>query len=236
MHRSALAALLLLVFSACSPQTSSPPPIRVAVSPGAQPLSQAIAGCVPTETGLALETGYPSAIDPLEFDLVFRLGEPEPDSGFAAQIAWEEIVLIVNPANQVGISRETAAALFAGRVQNWSELGGSDLAVSLWAGPESDEARRAFEESVLRGTVSGGAHLTTDPGAALEAVAGDPGAIAIMPAAWVDETVRQIDLDVSVPVIAVAGDEPAGAARELLACLQSPAGQNALSNDYLPFR
>lgn len=238
MKKSALVLLFILLLTACSPQASSLPTLRIAVSPAAQPISEAMANCAPinTETGLSIEMSYPNTVDFAKFDLLVRLGEPAQEPLFAAQLAWENIILIVNPGNDVEISREIAASLFSGRVQNWSELGGEDVAVTLLAGPESDEARQAFEQSVLLGSISGGTRVATNPTAALEAVGNNPGALAILPAAWADETVRQIDFSVQVPVIAAAASEPTGAIQDMLACLQGPIGQAVISNQYVPFQ
>ncbi|MCL5429790.1 MAG: hypothetical protein M1347_08355 [Chloroflexi bacterium] len=210
----------------------------MAVSPAAQPVSEAVADCAPIneEVRLSIEMQYPNIVDLDEFDLFVGLAEPDPEAGFAAQLAWEQLVLIVNLENDVDISRDIASALFSGRVQNWSELGGDDVTVSLWAGPESDEARQAFEANMLRGSVSGETRVATNPETALEAVANDPGAAAILPAAWADERVRLIDLGVQVPVVAVASEEPTGPIRDLVACLQGPTGQESLSNRYTPFQ
>jgi hypothetical protein len=55
-------------------------------------------------------------------------------------------------------------------------------------------------------------------------------------AAWADETVKSIDLGLQMPVIAVTAEEPSGAVRDLLACLQGPVGQQAISEHYIPFQ
>lgn len=238
MDKLFLAILSILLLSACGSQASDAPTLRVAVSPSAQPVTEAIANCAPTaeEINLAIEVRYPSTASQEDFDLFIQLGGPDSETVFAAQLAWEQIVLVVNRGNDSDISREAATLLFSGRVQNWSDLGSEDVTVTLWAGPESDEARQIFEEGVLLGSVSGSARLATNPADAVEAVADNPGAAAILPAAWVDETVEQIDLGLQVPLIAVSSGVPTGVVREFLACLQNPAGQDALSNHYLPFQ
>lgn len=238
MKKSKLVLLSILLLAACNPQASDLPTLHIAISPAAQPVSETIANCAPinSEAGLSIEMRYPDTVELAEFDLLIRLGEPGQESVFAAQLAWEQIALVVNPGNDVDISRDIVAALFSGRVQSWPELGGDDVAVSLWAGPEGDEARQAFEADVLLGSVSGGTHVATNPATSIEAVANDPGGAAILPAAWADETVKLIDLDIQLPLIAVAADEPTGAVRELLACLQGPVGQAALSDHYIPFQ
>ncbi len=237
MKKAAVAFLVILLFTACSPQPSELPTLRIVVSPAAQPISEAVARCVPNngDVAFSIEMQYPSTADLEGSDLLIRLGEPG-EAGFAAQLAWEQIALIVNPGNSVEISSTAAADLFGERIQNWSELNGEDLPVNLWAGPDSDEARQAFESEVLLSSVSSNTHIASNPETALKAVAQDPGAVAILPAAWADETVREVDMGLQVPVIAIAGEEPTGPLRELLACLQSPLGQEELSKQYAPFQ
>lgn len=238
MKKLPLVSLAVLLLSACAPQPSELPTFRIVVSPSAQPISAAVANCVPIDgqAGFSIEMQYPTTVDLDEFVLLINLGEPSQEGVFATQLAWEEIALIVNPGNDVDISRDVAISLFRGRMENWSELGGDETPVSLWAGPESDEARQIFEGRVILGSVSGDTRVATNPDTSIAAVANDPGAIAIMPAAWADETVRQIDLDLQVPVIAVTKDEPAGPIRDLLACLQGPKGQESISISYTPFQ
>ncbi len=238
-HLSSTGIAVLFFLSACGSQAIGTSSLRVAVSPAAQPVSEAIADCAPIneKVTFSVEMQYPSVVSLNEFDLLIRLGDPIQDSGFAAQLAWEKIVLITNPDNDLEISRDVAASLYSSRVQNWSELGGDDAAVTLWAGPESDEARQAFEASVLLfGPISGGTRLATNPATGLEAVANDPGSLAILPTAWADDSVRQIDLGLQIPVIAITAEEPTGLVRDLLACLQSRAGQELLANHYTPFQ
>src|SRR3972149_1810510 len=94
-----IAALLFL--SACGSQAIDTPSLHVAVSPAAQPVSEAVADCAPIneEVRLSIEMQYPNIVDLDEFDLFIGLGEPDPEAGFAAQLAWEQLVLIVNLEN-----------------------------------------------------------------------------------------------------------------------------------------
>jgi len=238
MKKLTLALLVILLLSACSPPTSDLETVRIVISPATQPVSEAISRCVPLDANVvfSIEMRYPKVTNSEGFDLLIHLGKPNPESSFTAQFAWEQIVLIINQENQLDISRDNAADLLSGRIQNWSELNGADIPVNLWAGPESDEARQAFEEEVLLSPVSGNTRLATNPATAIEAITKDPGAVAILPAAWADETVRQVNLGIEVPVIAETPVEPSGKIGDLLACLQGPIGQEQISKLYTPFQ
>ncbi len=224
-----------MLVSACSPQPEAGPSLHIVLSPAAQPVSAAVAACMPNVENLSakLEARYANFVDLDDVDLFVRLGEPAEEPEFAAQVAWENIVVVLHPDNELDLSRSQLADLFSGRVEDWSELAGEAAAVSLWVGPESDEARQAFEADVLLGSpVTGAANLATNPEDVLAAVAADPAAAGILPAAWADESVRAIELEVELPVLALAAGEPSGAARQLLACLQGEVGQAALAELY----
>lgn len=233
--RLAIILCLGLVASACSPQTEARPSLRIALSPAALPASAAVSACLQRvqDASVSIEVRHPSVVNLEEVAFYIQLGEAGEEPGFAAQVAAENVVVILHPSNEIEFSLAQIADLFSGRVQNWSELGGEEAAVNLWVGAESDESRRAFEARILRGSpVAGSAHLATNPEDLLAAVAADPAAAGILPAAWVDATVQAIEIGIELPVLALAAEEPSGAGREVLACLQGEVGQAVLGTLY----
>lgn len=230
--------MFLLV--ACSPQAEPAAALRIAISPAAQPVSSAVANCAPggEDLFMSIDVRYPSVVDLDQYDLFIRLGEPQDLPSFAAQLAWEQIVVVLNNGNEtINLTTQQLADIFSGRAANWSELGGQGGAIALWVGPASDETRQAFEERVLLGSpVSGAANLAADPQTLLDAIAADPLAAGLLPAAWADESIQQIDLGLDLPVLAISDQEPSGAAAQLLACLQSANGQSLLSEHYRPLQ
>jgi len=233
-------SLLCALLVNCGGKGESTPSLRIAISPAAQQASTAILACIPQEENLSISIDplYANTFDLGDYDLFVRLGEPAEEINFAAQLAWERILVILNPDLGVSsLSRGELIALFSGRVSAWEEFGAGDLPVSLWVPPGSDEARQIFQIELLQGgPVSGGAHLAADPAQLLAAVTEDAGAIGILPAAWADDNVEQIDLGIQVPLLAVATQEPGSAAAQLIACLQSESGQALLSEQYVPFQ
>ncbi|MEX2144375.1 MAG: hypothetical protein WD740_07245 [Anaerolineales bacterium] len=227
--------LLLFLAGACSPQADERPTLRIVLSPSAHPVRAAVAACMQEFDNLTaiIEMRHPSVVDLTEIDFFVQLGEPEQQAGFAGHLAVERVVVILHPSNKMKLSRAYIADLFSGRVQDWGALGGEELAVNLWVGSDSDETRRAFETEMLLGSpVAGSAHLVTNPEKLLAAVAADPAAAGILPAAWVNESVLAIETGIELPVLALAAEEPSGAAREVLACLQGEVGQAALGELY----
>lgn len=224
-----------LFANACSPQATAGPIVQVAISPAAQPVSAAIFACVPESVSVVFDVLYPSVVDLDIVDFYVQLGEADEPPEFAAQLATAHIVVVLHSDSALELTNGQIADLFSGRVTDWSELGGEAGKVELWVGPESDEARQAFEDLVLRGSpVAGTANLATNPEDVLAAVAADPTAAGLLPMAWADESVHTIELGIQLPVLALASQAPSGAARQLLACLQGEVGQKAMAELYKP--
>lgn len=64
-------------------------------------------------------------------------------------IALDGVAVIVHPDNPVeGLTRERLAALFTGRVDRWTELGGEDRPVAVYGREAGSGTRAAFEEAL----------------------------------------------------------------------------------------
>ena len=120
-----LLGLSILAVS-CSPAAEPGPSLHIAISPAAQPVSAAVAACMPNTEDLSatVEIRYADFVDLDEVDFFIQLGQPAELPEFAAQLAWEEIVVIVHAENELELSRSHFMDLFSGRVEDWSELGG----------------------------------------------------------------------------------------------------------------
>lgn len=225
---------LLLAVTACSGPDAEPQLLRVGVSADAAPAGPALMACAPNAENIQVEVeAAPPAAAVGDYDVLIRLGVQE-EAGFAAQIAEERIVAVLNPGNPLSnVNRQTIAAIFSGRVRDGSDLGGNPGAIVAWAGLEGEEARALFETELLGGaSVGGDTRLAGSPQQLLTAVAADPAAVGLLPAALADERVDVVELGLRVPVLATASTEPAGAVRQLIACLQSGAGQALLDAQY----
>jgi len=66
-------------------------------------------------------------------------------------IGMDGLAVIVNPDNPIAhISTENLAKLFAGNITNWSELGGPDLAVKIFARDSNSGTWDSFKSMVLK--------------------------------------------------------------------------------------
>lgn len=234
--KRSICLLVLLAAAACSRESQPPQVLRIGLTDDAAPVGEALLACAPQDEDIPvrIERVAPTAAALDEYDLLARLGAPEEETGFAALVAEEQIVLVLNPDNPLqSLTTSQAAEIFAGRVTAWSELGGEEQEISAWIGLEGGEARDLFGAEILRGgRVGGNTRLAGSVEQLLDAVAEDPGAVGVLPAALVDERVKAVEIGLNVPVLVLAAGEPEGAARQLVACLQSGAGRDFLDGQY----
>ena len=236
-----LAFFFVGLMSACSPDltvTLQPIPqtVNIAITPATTPIGEALQVCAANNAGMNLNVIAlpPDFIDLDDVDLAFQLGQPNTLPAFAAPIALDRVVVILHATNPINIlSNQELQDLFAGRVTNWSQLGGNRQNVEIWIALEGDETRVTFDNIILEANlISPIARLAPNPEVMLESIADDPGAIGYLPQSWLTEAVKLIDLDIELPVLALAVEEPDSPVRELLVCLLGEMGQRSLGSRY----
>src|SRR3990170_5948471 len=233
-------SLFALLVAACTaPPSATPLPtpqlVRVVYPPSLSPMTGALYRCAQATPGMVLSVSEipASAFDIQQAEITLWLGEP-PGGVYAALLARQEILVILNPANPIDrISGADLRALFDGTVTNWQAVGGDDLEVAVWVYPQNNELLEIVESAILPGRqFSSQAWLAPDAAAMLEAIPKDPAAIGALPRAWLSAAVKPVEIDQDLresllpPVLALAKEEPQGIVREFLSCLQSPIGQN----------
>ncbi len=234
-----LSLTILLLLAACQPAAvpdAAPEMVDtllVQVSPAARPVIPAVQACAALlpDVDIQIVERFASQAEP---GLLIRLGEPE-DEGFSlAQIAREEIGVILNPNNPAAsLTVDQVRDLLTGKTTSWADLGGADQAVKVWELYPGDEARQAIERQLLNGVpLASSASLAPDPEALLDTVAADPAAIGVLPSAWVQDGVKFILVGIRLPVL-IASDQPLeGHPADLAACLQGKTGQTILDAVY----
>lgn len=78
-------------------------------------------------------------------------------------VAIDSLILITNPANPVkSLTTEQVRQIYAGQITNWSEVGGTDLAITVVSLPDGSGTKSVFEDRIF-GTASAtlGAVLVT---------------------------------------------------------------------------
>ncbi len=236
--------LLCLFATACQPLPATPIPtltvVRVQYTPAVKPLLQPLSECASKIPGAGIVVFERSAdqMDVTQADLSLRYDLPASPPAFSAQLGEDQIVAVVNAANQASVSPGDLASIFSGQLRDWNDLAPPPAAtpsgaaapdpIQVWSYSLGDDLRSAF----IAGSLGGGAiaariNFAPDPTAMLQAISADPAAVGYLPRALVTAQLRVLDFPddpyAQIPLLALAPSEPQGAARSLLACLQKPA-------------
>lgn len=165
------------------------------------------------------------------------------------------VAVVVHPSNPVKALRpEQVAAIFSGRVRNWSEVGGSGRRIQVHAPPEGAGVLDIFRREVLGAVevlpaaerVSSNAELaesvsldTAAIGLVEYASIGNAAALALIdtcdrPIAVTNFNIQTREYPLSTTLYLYASSKPPPAARALLDFATSMSGQQALQQARLP--
>ena len=242
--------LLILLFAgtACEQApVASPPPtqqvIRVVLPASLGPLQAGLQNCAVDQPGIALFIEDPGSAAVSAPDLAISLGEAASATAYAAPLAAEDLVVVLNQANRLDSSTANSLrGLYTGQISKWDGLGNAKGTVQVWDYPVSDPLHHAFDQAVLKGNpVTSLAYIAPSPADMLEAVSANPQAVGYLPHAWLSQNkVTAVDIDEEIktafhfPVLAVASHEPQGALRAFVACLQTGKGHTLIMQHYQP--
>jgi len=178
-----------------------------------------------------LTTEVASIMDQNPADQFFLYwGDVNQVAGYATVLGYDHWVVIVNPANPVDVvTLDELSSLFKGNKTSWNEISSfgaaSSFPLEVWVYMDDIDIGLEFKETV-DSTENRSAMLAPNPGAMMEAVAENEGAIGFVPESWLDDSVKRIqiqglsDWSREVPVVVLSPEEPAGRFREWLFCLQ----------------
>ncbi len=117
-------------------------------------------------------------------------------------IAHDGIAVIVSPDNPVsGLTTEQLRDIYAGKITNWSEVGGADLAIQVVNRDEASGTREAFRSIVMGNTeFDRSAAVLPGTGQVRDVVSRTPGAIGYISIGFVDSayastSVRSLPID-----------------------------------------
>jgi phosphate transport system substrate-binding protein len=110
------------------------------------------------------------------------------------QVAWDALSLIVNPANSVKqLTREQIEGIYTGKIKNWKEVGGADMAIVAYSRESSSGTYEFFKEHVMNKKNFGTSILNMPAtGAIVQSVSQTKGAIGYIGFAYMEKTVRDI--------------------------------------------
>jgi len=239
MHNTRLLlVLVLLILTACQPtivQPTAEPTPTIAViqtSPGLGWMSDSMAACAQEVPGLALvvEEIPPAHQNLSNADVVLRWDAPLEQNYPTFVLAEERLEIILHPSNPVTtLTKEQIADLFSGNLRTWDQINPelSPDEITVWIYSENNEAWILFNKTIwVDLNPYYGATLVPHPQVMREEVAGDPAAIGLLPARWLDGSVKPVtiqDLPAGMlqPIVAITRVQPAGPLHDWLGCLQA---------------
>jgi len=109
-------------------------------------------------------------------------------------IAYDALSVIVNPNNKVSqLTREQLEGIFTGKIKNWKEVGGDDLAIVVYSRETSSGTYEFFKEHVLKGKNYASTVLNMPAtGAIVQSVSQTKGAIGYVGLAYMEKEVKAL--------------------------------------------
>lgn len=188
-----------------------------------------------TNAGVVVEVRPTPELDLTKSDVLIRFGFKNPSEEHVSVLADERIVFITTPGNPLNsISMDSLGKMLSGEYTNWMDL------------PESRDASGIYDLPIVVVSYGNGSdlrlvltevfdnqdtktHYAASTESMIEVVRSTEGAVGYLlesqlPADMIPLGISDTDLLEGVferPVLAISGQEPAGAARQLLLCLQN---------------
>ncbi len=191
----------------CAPatQTSQTQVVSVYATSAAQPWLTELYTCADNSSvNLNLTADEP--------DIILRVGEPEIIISPVYQIDEEEILIVTKRESAIqNLTLAEAQELFTQ---------GNDSA-QVWVYSSDADVQIAFDQLVMKGrSVTSFAGLATSPQQMSNLINAEKDAVGILPKHWMTGNVREVFSAGTVPVLAITNEEPQGAVKELISCLQ----------------
>lgn len=109
-------------------------------------------------------------------------------------IAYDALAIIVNPANKVSqLTREQLEGIYTGKIKNWSEVGGENLAIIVYCRETSSGTYEFFKEHILKNKNYLNSALSMPAtGAIIQSISQTKGAIGYVGLAYLNNKVKAI--------------------------------------------
>ena len=109
-------------------------------------------------------------------------------------VAYDALAVIVHPSNRItNLTREQLDGIFTGKIKNWKEVGGDDLAIVPYARETSSGTYEFFKESVLKNkNYMSGIMSMPATGAVIQSISQTRGAIGYVGLAYLNRDVKAI--------------------------------------------
>ncbi|MDL2223770.1 PstS family phosphate ABC transporter substrate-binding protein [Bacteroidales bacterium OttesenSCG-928-M06] len=108
--------------------------------------------------------------------------------------AYDALAVVVHPSNKVSnLTREQLEGIFTGKIKNWKELGGADMAIVPYSRETSSGTYEFFKESVLKKkNYMSGIMSMPATGAIVQSISQTKGAIGYVGLAYLNKDVKAI--------------------------------------------
>jgi phosphate transport system substrate-binding protein len=108
--------------------------------------------------------------------------------------AYDALAVVINPSNKVkNLTREQLEGIFTGKIKNWKEVGGDNLAIIPYSRETSSGTYEFFKESVLKNkNYKNGIMSMPATGAIIQSVSQTKGAIGYVGMAYLNKNVKAI--------------------------------------------
>jgi phosphate transport system substrate-binding protein len=246
---------LSLVLIGCGKELSGS--VSVGGSTTVQPLAQALADAFQTkhpDVGITVAGGGTAAGIKGANEGTFDIGAASRDlkSGEPALIthllAKDGIGIITSPGNSVtGLTKAQVVGIFKGAITNWQDVGGPNHTINVFVRESGSGTRTAFQELVMGGEdITSSALQQTSSGAIKQAVHGDSYAIGFESLAYVDSSIKALDIDgvpatqanakdgtysIVRPLYFLTKEQPTGLVKDFIDFCQSAEGQQIVADN-----
>ncbi len=115
--------------------------------------------------------------------------------------AVDGVAVVVHPDNKIrDLTAQQVKDLFAGKIADWSDLGGAPGAINLYGREEASGTRSVFWKKALgKGEVAQSTNIVTSNGAMKTAIMNDPRGIGYLSIGHVDAKVAAVAIDGTEP-------------------------------------
>ena len=109
-------------------------------------------------------------------------------------IAYDALAVIVNPANKVSqLTREQLEGIYTGKIKNWKEVGGEDMAIVVYCRETSSGTYEFFKEHILKNKNYMSSVLSMPAtGAIMQSISQTKGAIGYVGLAYLNDKVKAL--------------------------------------------
>jgi len=169
-------------------------------------------------------------------------------------VAIDAIIPIVHPGNKVkGLSIDQLSQIYQGKIRNWKEVGGENLAIVVISRDSSSGTFESWGHLVLNGAkVTPRAQMQASNGAVVQAVSKNKYAIGYIGLGYLNPSVRGLTVNgveasaktalakqypVARPLFMYTNGQPKGETDNFIKFLLGPAGQNIVKKEgFVPIK